>query len=76
MVLKAYRANMLSALFFIGGFYILLVGSKITTALLVDKSRDILKSRGYLYTIKISGIILLVIALLFIRDGLKLMGFF
>jgi len=76
MALKAYKANLLSALFFIGGFYLLLVGSKITTALLIDKSRDILKSRGYLYTIKALGFILFVIAALFIMDGLKLMGLF
>ena len=76
MALKAYKTNLLSALFFIGGFYFLLVGSKITTALLIDKSRDILKSRGYLYTIKTLGFLLLFIALFFIRDGLRLMGFF
>ena len=76
MVLKAYRANVLSAIFFVGGFYVFLVGSKIATALLIDKSRNILKSRGYLYTIRTFGFILLVIALLFIRDGLKLMGLY
>ena len=75
MALKAYRTNLLSAIFFIGGFYFLLVGSKITTALLIDKSRDILKSRVYLYTIKALGFILLGIAVLFAMDGLKLMGF-
>ena len=76
MALNAYKTNLLSAIFFIGGFYFLLVGSKITTALLIDKSRDILKSRGYLYTIKTLGFLLLFIALFFIRDGLRLMGFF
>ena len=76
IALKAYRENIFSAIFFIGGFYLLLVGSKIITALLIDKSRDILRSRGYLYTIKALGFMLLIIALFFIRDGLKLMGFF
>ena len=76
MVLKAYHTNVVSALLFVGGFYVLLVGSKITTALLIDRSRDILKSRGYLFTIKTFGFILLVIALFFVRDGLKLLGVF
>jgi threonine/homoserine/homoserine lactone efflux protein len=76
MVLKAYQSNIWSAIFFVGGFYFLLVGSKIITALLIDKSRDIMRRRGYLYTIKALGFMLLIIAFLFIRDGLKLMGFF
>jgi threonine/homoserine/homoserine lactone efflux protein len=76
MIMKAYHANMWSAIFFVGGFYSLLIGSKIITALLIDKSRDVLRSRGYLYTIRALGFILFVIALLFMRDGLKLMEVF
>ena len=76
MVLKAYKTNLLSAIFFVSGFYFLLVGSKIITALLIDKSKDILRSSGYLFMIRALGFILLVIAGLFIRDGLKLLGFF
>jgi threonine/homoserine/homoserine lactone efflux protein len=73
-IVKAYHINILSSLSFVCGFYILLVGSKIITALLVDKSRDILRSRGYLYTIKALGFVLFVMAIFFVRDGLILMG--
>ncbi len=74
IVLKAYRMNFMSAVLFIFGFYFFLVGSKITVALMVDKSRAFLKSNAYLYTIRLLGVILLILAILFVRDGLKFFG--
>jgi uncharacterized membrane protein YdcZ (DUF606 family) len=59
---------------FIGSFYVLLVGSKIFVALLVDKSRSFLRGPVYIATIKALGFILLLLAALFIKDGLKLFG--
>jgi threonine/homoserine/homoserine lactone efflux protein len=73
-VLKAYRTNMLSAVLFISSFYLFLVGSKMLVALLADKSKTFLKSSAYIYTVKSLGIILLLIAVLFIKDGLKYFG--
>lgn len=73
-VLKAYKVNVFSVLLFIAGFYVLLVGSKIIVALLVDKSRTFLKSNVYIYTMRLLGLILLIFALLFVRDGLQLLG--
>jgi threonine/homoserine/homoserine lactone efflux protein len=75
MILKAYHINLLSSFFFIAGFYVLLVGSKIVIASLVDQSRNVLQSRGYLYTIKALGFVLLLIAIFLVKDGLSLMGF-
>jgi threonine/homoserine/homoserine lactone efflux protein len=74
MIVKAYHINFLSSLFFIGGFYALLVGSKIVIALLVDQSRDVLKSRGYRFTIKALGFVLLLIAIFLAKDGLVFVG--
>jgi len=73
-VLKAYGESFLSAFLFVGGFYVLLVGSKIFVALLVDKSRSFLKGPVYIATIKGLGFILLLLAALFIKDGLTLLG--
>jgi len=73
-VLKAYEINFSSAFLFILGFYFFLVGSKIAVALMVDKSRAFLKSNAYLYTIRLLGVILLILAILFVRDGLKFFG--
>jgi threonine/homoserine/homoserine lactone efflux protein len=74
--LKAYGHALISAVLFVLGFYLLLVGSKIAVALVVDRSKAFLKSRAYLYIIKALGIALLVIAVLFFRDGLRLFGLF
>jgi threonine/homoserine/homoserine lactone efflux protein len=73
-VLKAFGESFLSAFLFISGFYVLLVGSKIFVALLVDKSRSFLRGPVYIATIKILGFILLLLAAFFIKDGLKLFG--
>jgi threonine/homoserine/homoserine lactone efflux protein len=73
-VLKAFRVSLLSAFLFIGSFYLLLIGSKIFLALLVDKSRNFLKGPMYIFTIRALGFILLLLAAFFIKDGLKLFG--
>jgi threonine/homoserine/homoserine lactone efflux protein len=71
-VLKAYKNNFVSVLFFLLGFYALLVGSKIIVAMLVDKSKSFLKSSAYIYIIKTLGFILLIFAVLYMKDGLKM----
>jgi threonine/homoserine/homoserine lactone efflux protein len=75
-VLKAYRTNTLSAVLFISSFYLFLVGSKVLLAMLADRSRTFLKSSAYIYTVKSLGVILLLMAVFFIKDGLKYLGFF
>jgi len=76
MVIKAADVSLVAAIFFIAGFYILLVGSKIIVAVLVGKSRQFLKSNRYIYTIRLLGVILLFFALVFLRDGLGFLGVF
>ena len=73
-VLKAFRVSFLSAFLFIGGFYVLLIGSKIFVALLADKSRAFLRGPVYISAIKALGFLLLLLSALFIKDGLKLFG--
>jgi threonine/homoserine/homoserine lactone efflux protein len=73
-ILKAFRINPMSGLLFMLGFYLFLVGSKITAALIVDKSKSFLQSNTYIYIIRTSGFVLLVFSILFIREGLKLFG--
>jgi len=72
--LNAFRESFLSAFLFIGSFYVLLVGSKIFVAHLVDKSRSFLRGPAYLSVIKALGFILLLLAAFFIKDGLQLFG--
>jgi len=73
-ILKAFRISPMSSLLFILGFYLFLVGSKIITALIVDKSKSFLQSNTYICIIRTSGFVLLVFSILFIREGLKLFG--
>lgn len=74
LVLKALKISLFSASLFILGFYVFLVGSKVLVAIVVGKSRFFLKSRNYVYTIRFLGVILLVFALIFLKDSLKLFG--
>ena len=71
---KASRAGLFAPTLFIAGFYLLLVGSKIVVALLVGKSKVFLSSRIYVYIVRVLGFILIVFAVLFLREGLKLLG--
>lgn len=59
---------------FLGGFYLCLVGSKIVIALVVDRSRRLLNTRAYTWTVRALGLALLLFALLFVRDALRFFG--
>jgi threonine/homoserine/homoserine lactone efflux protein len=74
VTLKAYQASAAAAFAFIIAFYAMLVGSKISIALVVDRSKAFLKNRVYIWTLRILGLVLLVFALLLIREGLNYFG--
>ena len=61
---------------FLLAMYFSLVGSKIVIAVLVGNSKMSLKSRGYIFAIRLMGIILLGFALKFAADGLEYFGLF
>jgi len=73
-VLKGYDVSLMAAIYFIFFMYFFLVGSKLLTAMLIGKSRQFLKSRNYMLIIKILGVVLFVFALVFVMDGLELLG--
>jgi threonine/homoserine/homoserine lactone efflux protein len=73
-VTKAFQVSPVSAISFLAGFYLLLIGSKILIALIVSKSKNFLRSTTYIYIIRATGIVLLVFVVLFLRDGLILLG--
>jgi uncharacterized membrane protein YdcZ (DUF606 family) len=51
-----------------------LVGSKMTIALIVGRSRHLLAGRGYLVVMRTLGVLLVLFALLMFRDGLGFLG--
>ena len=69
-VLKGYRTNIFLSLCFVTGFYMFLVGSKIIIALLVDRSKALLKSNIYVILVRLLGLILLGFSIIFIKEGL------
>lgn len=72
--IKALERNIFSALAFIGSFYVLLVGSKILLAILVGKSGGFLTGKSFISILRILGLLLCLLAVLLLRDGLKLLG--
>ncbi|MGD9382825.1 MAG: LysE family translocator, partial [Desulfobacterales bacterium] len=67
-ITKAMNLGMVAPLVFIGSFYVLLVGSKILIAVLVGKSRSFLVGKGYIYTMRLLGVALCVLAMILFRD--------
>lgn len=76
ITLRAYQASPSAAIVFIASFYAMLVGSKVSIALLVDRSKAFLKNKVFLWTIRILGLVLLAFALLLVREGLVYLGIF
>lgn len=71
---RAMSLNVGALLAFVIGFYTFLVGSKIMLALLIGRSKSLLSGRGYRYTMRFLGVVLLFFAFILFRDGLKLLG--
>ena len=70
---KAINQNIRAALAFIVSFYLLLVGSKILLAILTGRSKSLLTSNAYLFTMRFLGLALCVLAMVLFHDGLGLL---
>ncbi len=71
---RANELHIFAAAAFVISFYVLLSGSKIVLAVLVGKSKTILKGRVYIYTMKFLGLALCALAVFLFKDGLDLLG--
>jgi threonine/homoserine/homoserine lactone efflux protein len=76
IIFKSLDIHISATILFILGFYSLLIGSKIGIVLVVEKSKSFIKSKYYLYIVRALGIALILFALVFVKDGLKLIGLF
>ena len=72
-VLNAWREGWLAAAAFIVAFYALLVGSKVLLALALGRARHLPRSGGYIVLTRGLGLLLLAYALLFLREGGRLL---
>jgi len=68
---KAYESGLITVILYFVLFYIMLVGSKVIVALLVERSRSFLKNRAYKITMQILAAVLFFFAILFLSNGLK-----
>jgi len=73
---RAMAVNTAAAAAFITGFYLLLVGSKVILALVVARSRTVIRGRVYIWIMRGLGVVLCLLALMLLKDGLALLGVF
>ncbi|MBP1909119.1 LysE family translocator [Methanolobus bombayensis] len=76
ILFNAQETSIFSTILFVAGFYALLVGSKIIIAMMVGRSRSFLKSNYYLYTIRLLGLVYMVFAFYFLKQGLELLNLY
>ena len=74
IIYKSIHQNFLFTMSFIGSFLLLLVGSKVILALVVERSRAFLKGRIYIWVMRILGALLIVFSMVLFRDGFNLLG--
>lgn len=73
IIIPAYYQDALSPLWFIIGFYALLVGSKIALAYATGKSRDFITGNTYIWIMRVLGAVLVIFALYFLNQGIHLL---
>ncbi len=74
MIVKVWVAGPYRAGVFVAGFIICLVGTKIIIAIAAGRSRRFLGGRGYVAIMRLLGLLLLVFAMLLMKDGVNMMG--
>lgn len=72
IILKNIETDTSAIAFFLLGFYFFLIGSKMSIALIVDKSKQFIKSTYYSRIVQILGIILILFAVNILIAGLRL----
>lgn len=70
----AHEAGAGASVFFLGGFYCFLVGSKMFLAILSGRFKAVLSGRLYLFIMRFLGALLCLLAVFLFRDGLRLLG--
>jgi len=71
-VVGAWTLSPLTAAGFLVSFYACLVGAKMFMAFLAANSRRFLTGKGYAYVMRILGALLLILAFILFRDGIRL----
>jgi threonine/homoserine/homoserine lactone efflux protein len=70
LLLEAHTLGWTASIAFLVVFYLCLVGSKCVLAVLVARSRAVLRGRAYVLINRVLAVALLIFAVIFIRNGL------
>ncbi|MDY9926052.1 LysE family translocator [Methanosarcina sp.] len=70
IIFKSLNVHIWATVLFIAGFYLLLVGSKVIVALIVEKSKYFINSKYYFSIVRALGIAQIIFGLTFIKVGL------
>lgn len=71
IALKAFQSSLTATLLYFLSFYTLLIGSKISVALAVDRTKTFISDRLYIWIMRILGFSLAVFAVLFFIESAK-----
>jgi threonine/homoserine/homoserine lactone efflux protein len=74
LMLETLEIDASATIFFLLGFYTFLMGTMIFVALIVERSKSVIKSKHYSHVVRLLGIILILFALTILIDGLKLLA--
>jgi len=73
-ILESIQVHVSATILFVLGFYMMLIGSQTAVAIVVGKSKTLIESKYYAYIIRVLGVVLIVFALIFVRDALDFFG--
>ena len=76
LMLRLSEAGPMAPLLFFFSFYFSLIGSTVFLALIAGRSRTFLKSRAYLFVMRILALILALFAFFLIKDAVRFLGLF
>ena len=76
MIVKGWTESPLRAGAFVAAFMACLVGAKVFIAVAAGRSRRLLGGKAYRYIMKLLGLLLLVFAILLLKEGLRLTGMY
>jgi threonine/homoserine/homoserine lactone efflux protein len=74
IIYRSISQHFLYTVSFVGSFLLLLVGSKVILAMVVERSRTFLKGRLYIWVMRILGVLLIIFSIVLFRDGFELLG--
>jgi threonine/homoserine/homoserine lactone efflux protein len=71
LMINALQSSTWNLPAFLAGFYVCLIGCKLLMAYLIGKSKSFMTGKAYLVINRVMGIILFILAVLFVRDGVR-----